>query len=98
MDANYDVEYSFESIYSRSATFSVCPKYGAFGNLPSRAHYTPPSPSTHANNFNSRPAESYVRPNSRLVSISDANLQRDGPDEECYLDIDRKIYMRYASM
>ena len=88
----------FVSIYSTSATFAVCPKYGAFGNLPSRAHYTPPSPSTHVNNFNSRPAVSYVRPNSRLINISDANLQRDGPEEECYLDIDRKIYMRYASM
>lgn len=77
--------------------FIVQPKYSTFGNLPSSAHYTPPSPSSHANDFNSRSTESNVRPSSGPIQISDASLQRDGPYEECYLDIDRNIYLRYVA-
>ena len=77
--------------------FPVHPKDSTFGNLPSSAHYTPPSPSSHANDFKSRSTESNVRPSSCLNHIPDASLQRDGPYEECYLDIDRNIYLRYVA-
>ena len=81
----------------KKVIFTVQPKYSTFANLPSSAKYTPPIPSSHANDFNSRSTESNVRHSSCLNHISDASLQRDGPFEECYLDIDRNIYLRYAA-
>ena len=71
--------------------------YGDFGNLPRSANYHSPRPSTiatYANSFNSRPGrpvESYRRPRSQLITVSEANLRND-PDHERYSAIDRRLY------
>ena len=88
---------SFSVNLNEKIIFTVQPKYSTFANLPSSAKYTPPIASSHANDFNSRSTYSNVRPGSRQIHISDASLQRDGPYEECYLDIDRNIYLRYVA-
>ena len=88
---------SFSVNLNEKIIFTVQPKYSTFANLPSSAKYTPPIPSSHANDFNSRSTDSNVRPSSCQIHISGASLQRDGPYEECYLDIDRNIYLRYVA-
>ena len=71
--------------------------YGEYGNLPRSANYRSPRPSTiatYANSFNSapgRPVESYRRPRSQLITVSEADL-RNEPDHERYSAIDRRLY------
>ena len=85
-------------VLSKFVIFTVYPEYGEFGNLPRSAQYASPRPSTYANSFNSRPTESYRRPRSRLITVSEADLRRDDPDHERYSAIDRKLYRRYGEL
>ena len=75
--------------------FSGYDEYGDFGNLPNSANYIPPTASTYYNSFNSRPMESYRRPRSRLITVSEADL-RNNADNERYSATDRKLYRRFV--
>ena len=90
----YTIVLPNETIFNQLLIFSVeYNEYGDFGNLPRSAHYTSPRPSLYANSLNSRPTESYRRPPSRLITVSEADL-RDIPDHERYSAIDRKLYRK----